>query len=105
MYSTEEQNDLSDWEEHYQRMSLDDRILLELQSIGLLTEQTVSIHLPLYCSMCNFLQSKLGASGCTKKRNLCSHVLFLCSLTNHVESRYQTFCWIGLLSMSYSLQS
>ena len=103
MYSTEEHNELSDWEEHYQRMSLDDRILLELQSIGLLTEQPVSIHLPLYCLMCNFLQSKLGASGCTKKRNLCNHLLFLCSLINHSESLFQTLCWIGLLSMSYSL--
>lgn len=33
---------LLDWEEQYQRMSLDDRLLVELNSIGLLPVQQVS---------------------------------------------------------------
>jgi hypothetical protein len=33
--------DLSDWEVQYQQMSLDERLMLELQSIGLLPFETV----------------------------------------------------------------
>lgn len=33
---------LLDWEEQYQKMSLDDRLLMELNSIGLLPVQLVS---------------------------------------------------------------
>lgn len=40
-YSRQMGNELTDWEEEYRRMTLDDRIQLELSSIGLLPGQSV----------------------------------------------------------------
>jgi hypothetical protein len=62
-------NGLMDWEEQYQRMSLDDRLLLELSSVGLLPVQPVSeefitdifcLLISSWCLLGVFLDFKLG---------------------------------------------